>query len=60
MCSSDLLVDFAIAHFLEIECVCECVRRGITPPVWRSANAPGGDEANAAYLAEYKPRIKSL
>ncbi len=54
------LVDFAIAHFLEIECVRECVRRGITPPVWRSANAPGGDEANAAYLAEYKPRIKSL
>ena len=54
------LVDFAIAHFLEIECVRECVRRGITPPVWHSANAPGGDEANAAYLAEYKPRIKSL
>jgi uncharacterized phosphosugar-binding protein len=54
------VVDFTIAHWLEIECVHECVRRGITPPVWRSANAPGGDEKNAAYLKKYKPLIKSL
>lgn len=54
------LVDFAIAHFLEIECIRQCVERGITPPVWRSANAPGGDEFNAAYLKKYKPLIKSL
>ncbi len=54
------LVDFAIAHFLEIECVRECVKRGLVPPVWRSANAPGGDEFNANYLKKYKPLIKSL
>lgn len=54
------MVDFAIAHFLEIECVRECVKRNVTPPVWRSANAPGGDEFNAAYLEKYSPRIKSL
>ncbi len=54
------VVDFAIAHFLEIECIRQCVARGITPPVWRSANAPGGDEFNAAYLKKYKPLIKSL
>lgn len=54
------IVDFTIAHFLEIECVRECVARGITPPVWRSANAPGGDEFNAKYLKKYKPQIKSL
>lgn len=54
------MVDFFIAHRLEIECVQECVRRGVTPPVWRSANAPGGDEFNAAYLKKYSPRIKSL
>ena len=54
------VVDFAIAHFLEIECVRECIKRGVTPPVWRSANAPGGDEFNAAYLEKYKPQVKSL
>lgn len=54
------LVDFAIAHFLEIETVRQCVEKGIIPPVWSSANAPGGDEKNAVYVAKYKPRVKSL
>ena len=54
------VVDFTIAHLLEIECVRECVARGITPPVWRSANAPGGDEFNAALIKKYKPLIKNL
>lgn len=54
------VVDFTIAHWLEIECVRQCVARGVMPPVWRSANAPGGDEFNAANLAKYSPRIKNL
>ncbi len=54
------IVDFYIAHLLEIECVRICIERGITPPVWNSANAPGGDEKNAAYLEKYRPRIKML
>jgi uncharacterized phosphosugar-binding protein len=55
------VVDFTIAHLLEIECIRICVEeRGITPPVWNSANAPGGDEKNAAYLKKYKPLVKSL
>lgn len=54
------LADFYIAHRLEIETVKLCVQRGIEPPVWRSANAPGGDQFNARYLAKYNPRIKSL
>ncbi len=54
------IVDFYIAHLLEIETVEECLRRGITPPCWSSANTPGGDEKNAAYLAKYSPRIKML
>jgi len=53
-------VDFTIAHLLEIETVRQCIERGITPPVWNSANTPGGDEKNAAYLKKYKPLIKSL
>ena len=54
------VVDFTIAHLLEIECCRICVERGITPPVWNSANAPGGDEKNAVYLKKYKPLVKSL
>lgn len=54
------VVDFTIAHLLEIETVRLCVERGIVPPIWNSANAPGGDEKNAAYLKKYKPLVKSL
>jgi len=54
------IVDFYIAHLLEIETVHQCIQRGITPPVWSSANAPGGDEKNAKYLEKYSPRIKML
>ncbi|MBO7169541.1 MAG: SIS domain-containing protein [Clostridia bacterium] len=54
------VVDFYIAHLLEIETVRQCVERGVKPPVWSSANTPGGDEKNAAYLAKYRPRIKML
>ena len=54
------LIDFYIAHRLEIECVRQCVARGIEPPVWRSANAPGGDEFNARFVEKYLPRVKML
>jgi uncharacterized phosphosugar-binding protein len=29
-------------------------------PLWHSANMPGGDEANAALLAHYRPRVPEL
>jgi len=54
------IVDFYIAHLLEIETVSQCLERGITPPVWSSANEPGGDEKNAAYIEKYKSRVKML
>jgi len=54
------ITDFYIAHRLEIETVKICVARGVVPPVWRSANEPGGDQANAAYLKKYSPLVKSL
>ena len=49
-----------IADRLEIETVRQCVARGIEPPVWRSANAPGGDELNAAFVKKYWSRVKML
>ena len=54
------IIDFYIAHLLEIATVEACIEKGITPPVWSSANTPGGDEKNAAYLAKYRPRGKML
>ena len=54
------IVDFYIAHRLEIETVRLCVEAGIEPPVWKSANTPGGDEFNKKNLEKYSPRIKML
>ncbi len=54
------ITDFYIAHRLEIETVKLCVERGCVPPVWSSANAPGGDELNARYVDKYFPRVKYL
>lgn len=53
-------IDFYIAHRLEMECVKACVERGVEPPVWQSANIPGGDERNEALRAKYNSRIKFL
>jgi len=54
------IVDFYIAHWLEIATIKKCVDRGITPPVWASANIPGGDKINAAYIKKYRPLVKCL
>ena len=47
------IADFYIAHLLEIETVKQCIDAGITPPVWSSANTPGGDEKNAHLYETY-------
>jgi uncharacterized phosphosugar-binding protein len=54
------IVDFYIAHRLEIECVKNCVKRGIDPPVWSSANIPGGDVKNKLLRKKYNSRVKFL
>ena len=38
----------------------ELADRGIDPPIWQSANSPGGDEANAAHIAAFRGRVKRL
>lgn len=43
-----------------LEAVAELARRGIEPPVWRSSNSPGGEEANAAARTRYGHRIRNL
>jgi uncharacterized phosphosugar-binding protein len=36
------------------------VEMGVSPPVWMSANMPGGDEANRKYEEQYFKRVKHL
>lgn len=47
-------------NWLVIETVQLCRQMGLTPPVWRSANVVGGDEANRRLLDQYVPRVKAL
>lgn len=54
------IVDSFVAHRLVIEAVAAMVARGLEPPIYRSANLPGGDEYNAKLLARYKGRVKDL
>jgi uncharacterized phosphosugar-binding protein len=49
-----------VLHCLTAATVEELVRRGVAPPVWRSGNLPGGDEANQQYLDKHLGRIKFL
>lgn len=53
-------VNSFIVHALTVHTVNELVDRGVEPEVWRSANAPGGDEANARFINRFRQRVPSL
>lgn len=50
---------FAI-NLMVAETIDTLVKRGIEPPVWKSANSPGGDERNKRYIEEYRGKIRCL
>jgi len=56
---STMVNAFALNAIL-IEAVGELARRGIEPPIWRSSNSLGGDEANVAVIERYRHRIPNL
>jgi uncharacterized phosphosugar-binding protein len=45
---------------LVIRTVAKLAEGGIEPPVWRSGNAPGGDEANARFIDRFRDRVRAL
>jgi uncharacterized phosphosugar-binding protein len=54
---------FANAYTLNwlVQCtISELRERNIEPPIWRSGNAPGGDEANRKFLDRFRGRVHSL
>ncbi len=54
------LTGIAIVNALACEVVARLVERGVTPPVFMSANLDGGDAHNARLLAENRSRIHYL
>lgn len=57
--SSTLVNCFAV-NLLVIETVRYLIERGFEPPLWQSANVPGGEEANERYQEKFGGRIKHL
>lgn len=56
---STYLNAFAL-NAIMLEAIAELARRGVEPPIWRSSNSPGGDEANVAVTERYRSRVKNL
>ena len=54
------IVNAFTINSIMLEAIAELARRGIEPPVWRSSNSPGGDEANVAVTERYRTRIPNL
>lgn len=50
----------AILQAVILQAIANLVEQGVTPPVFMSANYPGGDEHNQAVLARYRDRIRYL
>lgn len=57
--SSTFLVALSM-NLIMIGAIEALAERGIDPPIWQSANSPGGDEANVEHIRTYKKRIKKL
>lgn len=49
-----------VLNCIVLETVALLQDRGVTPPIWRSGNAPGGDEWNRQFIGAFKGRIKKL
>jgi uncharacterized phosphosugar-binding protein len=54
------IVNAFAMNAIMLEAMAELVRRGVEPPVWKSSNSPGGDEANLAVTARYRGRVPNL
>ena len=49
-----------VMNWIVAETVAILQQRKITPPIWRSGNAPGGDEWNKQFIKDFKRRIPKL
>lgn len=49
-----------LLNSLIAETTCLLAQEGVVPPIWRSGNAPGGDEWNRQFTDRFKGRIRYL
>jgi uncharacterized phosphosugar-binding protein len=47
-------------HSLVATAVGIAAAQGVEPTIWRSANAPAGDERNARFIERFRPRVRWL
>ncbi len=57
--SSTFANAFAL-NWIMLETLERLAGRGVEVPMWRSGNAPGGDEANQRFIARFKGRVRCL
>lgn len=57
---SSTLANCFTVNLLVVETVHYLIKQGYAPPLWQSANLPGGEQANAHYQEKYLGRIKHL
>lgn len=60
VCSTSTFCNCFVMNCLTEEIVSEMLRRGMEPPVFMSANMPGGDDHNRALEEKYGSMIKHL
>lgn len=58
--ASSTFLNALALNLLTLTAIGKLADRGIDPPIWQSANSPGGDAANRAHITNYKHRIKKL
>lgn len=58
--ASSTFLNALAMNAIVLQAIAELADRGVDPPIWQSANSPGGDEANEAHVRAYKRRIKKL
>lgn len=54
------VLDITLVNLVIVNTVEKLIARGITPPIFTSANTDEGDRANKSILEEYKSRIRIL
>ena len=58
VCAISSIANAALAQALVAEVTARLLARGVEPPIYRSANVPGGDTHNDAWEARYADRIR--
>jgi uncharacterized phosphosugar-binding protein len=56
---STLVLSYTL-NLMVIETVRLLLEKGLEPPVWTSANLPGGDQMNKKHIQKYKGRIRLM